>query len=217
MRRGNWWRNVSWNGEIEAAFFNKLARARNKTWYLRNQAAAIASNCPEVALRLLDQYFASGGDLQEAEAHFYRARAHIVLRDMDAAVLAFEATLAREDAVPNFLTWAFHELPVLIATERMSARYDRAVEVLMQRKDRLTFPVQLYQWHGALALILHEQGRASEARHEAHKALEAAEMTDSGFRYHPTLGLVSDTADEFGKRLRDIASERRSVLRWWRT
>lgn len=217
MGRGNWWRNVSWNEEIEAAFFNKLARARNKTWYLRNQAAAIASNCPEVALRLLDQYFASGGDLQEAEAHFYRARAHIALRDMDAAVLAFEATLAREDAVPNFLTWAFHELPVLIATERMSARYDRAVEVLTQHKDRLTFPVQFYQWHGALALILHEQGRTSEARNEAHNALEAADMTDSGFRYHPTLGLVSDTADEFGKRLRDIASERRSVFRWWRT
>jgi tetratricopeptide (TPR) repeat protein len=217
MGRGNWWRNVSWNGEIEAAFFNKLARARNKTWYLRNQAANIASNCPEVALRLLDQYFASGGDPQEAEAHFYRARAHIALRNMDAAVLAFEATLAREDAVPNFLTWAFHELPVLIATERMSTRYDRAVEVLMQHRGRLTFPVQLYQWHGALALILPEQCRTSEARNEARKALEAAERTDSGFRYHPTLGLVSDTADEFGKRLRDIASERRSVLRWWRT
>lgn len=216
MGRGNWWRNVAWNGEIEAAFFSRLARARNKTWYLRNQAAAIASNCPEVALRLLDQYFAMGGDLQEAEAHFHRARAYIALRNMDAAVLAFEATLAREEAVPNFLTWAFHELPVLIATERMSARYDRAIQVLMKNKDRLTFPLQLYQWHGALALILREQGRTSEARTEANKALEAGEMTDSGFRYHPTLGLVSDTADEFGKRLRDIAREPSSFLHWWR-
>jgi tetratricopeptide (TPR) repeat protein len=116
MGRDSWWRNTSWNAEIEAAFFTKLARARNKTWYLRNQARALASNCPEVALGLLDQYFALGGDLGQAEAHFYRARAYIALRNIDDAVLAFEAALAREDAVPNFRTWAFQELPVLIAT-----------------------------------------------------------------------------------------------------
>ncbi len=216
MGRDDWWRNASWNGEIEAVFFNKLARARNKTWYLRNQARALASSCPEVALRLLDQYFTLGGDLEQAGAHFYRARAHVALRNVDAAVLAFEAVLAREDAVPNFRTWAFHELPVLIAIERMSARYDRAIQVLVKHKDWLTFPVQLYQWHGALALILHEQGQTLEAENEAKQALEAAKMTHSGFQHHPNLGLVGDTADEFGNRLRQIASKPRSGLRWWR-
>jgi hypothetical protein len=39
-----------------------------------------------------------------------------------AAVLAFEAVLAREDAVANFRSWAFHEMPALIATERMHQR-----------------------------------------------------------------------------------------------
>jgi tetratricopeptide (TPR) repeat protein len=140
MGRDNWWRNTSWNEEIEVTFFSKLARARNKTWYLRNQARALASSCPEVALRLLDQYFASGGDLDEAQAHFYRARAYLALRNVDAAVVAFEAVLAREDAVPNFRTWAFHELPVLIATERMSARYDRAIQVLMKQQGLADFP-----------------------------------------------------------------------------
>src|SRR5215470_17323169 len=171
MGRDNWWRNASWNEEIEAAFFSKLARAKNKTWYLRNQARALASSCPEVALRLLDQYFALGGDLGQAEAHFYRARAYIALRDVDAAVRAFEAALAREDAVPNFRTWAFHELPVLVATERMSEHYERAIQVLTKHRDRLTFPVQFYQWHGSLALILHERGRTLEAENEARQAL----------------------------------------------
>jgi tetratricopeptide (TPR) repeat protein len=216
MGRDNWWRNTSWNKEVEATFFSKLARARNKMWYLRNQARALASSCPEVALRLLDQYFALGGDIDEAEAHFYRARAYIALRNVDAAVTAFEAVLAREDAVPNFRTWAFHELPVLIATERMSARYDRAIQVLMTHKDRLTFPAQLYQWHGALALILHEQGRTLEAKNEAELALEAARMTHSGFQRHPNIGLVHDTADEFGNRLRQIVGKPRFSFRWWR-
>ena len=215
MARDDWWRNTAWNEEIEAAFFGKLARARNKAWYLRNQAKALASTCPEAALRLLDHYFALGGDPQEAEAHFYRARAHVALGNMEAAVLAFEAVLAREDAVPNFRTWAFHEMPVLIARERMSAHYDRAVQVLMKGKNWLTFPIQRYQWHGALALILHEQGQTLEAENEARQALEAATMTHSGFQRHASLGLVGNTADEFGERLRQIAGERRSVLRWW--
>jgi tetratricopeptide (TPR) repeat protein len=216
MGRDDWWRNTSWNGEIEAAFFSKLARARNKTWYLRNQARALASSCPEVALRLLDQYFALGGDADQAEAHFYRARAHAALGNMEAAVVAFEAVLARENAVPSVRTWAFHELPVLIATERMRERYDRAIQVLIQGKDWLTFPIQRYQWHGALALILHEQGQTLEAENEAKQALEAAVMTHSGFQHHPNLGLVGDTADGFGARLRQIAGEPRSVLQWWR-
>jgi hypothetical protein len=86
----------------------------------------------------------------------------------------------------------------------------------MKHKDWLTFPVQLYQWHGALALILHEQDQTLEAENEAKQALEAAKMTHSGFQHHPNLGLVGDTADEFGNRLRQIASKPRSGLRWWR-
>jgi len=216
MGRDTWWRNTSWDEEIEAAFLGKLARARNKVWYLRNQGRFLASSCPEVALRLLDQYFALGADSSEAEAHFYRARAHLALRNVEAAILSFEATLAREEAAPLFRTWAFHELPVLIATERVSARYERAIQVLMKHKKWLTFPAQLYQWHGALALILLEQGRTVEAEKEAKQALEAANMTHSGFHYHPNLGLVGDSSDCFGNRLRKIVAERRSGLQWWR-
>jgi tetratricopeptide (TPR) repeat protein len=156
----------------------------------------------------LDQYFGLGGDLEQAEAHFYRARAYIALRDVQAAILSFDAVLAREEAFPNFQTWAFLELPVLIAIGRRRELYDRAIEILRSRKSRLTFPVQHYKWHGALALILHEQGWATEAQNAAKQALEAAEMTHSGYRYHPNVGLVGDTTDdELGTRLRKIAGE----------
>ena len=201
------WRNTAWNEEVEAIFFRKLGRARNKSWYLCNQSRALASSYPEVALRLLDQYFSLGGDLDQAAAHFYRARAHIALGDVHAAILSFEAALAREEAFPNFQTWAFLELPVLIAMERRQELYDRAIEILRSRKSRLTFPVQHYKWHGALALILHEQGWATEARNAAKQALAAAEMTHSGYQYHPNVGLVGATTDGFGIRLRKIVGE----------
>ena len=216
MGRDTWWQNTSWNEDIEAAFCSKLARARNKSFYLRNQARSLAASHPKVALRLLDRYFALGADSSEAEAHFYRARSYLALRNVDAAVSAFEATLAREGAVPNFRTWAFHELPVLIATERIRPLYDRAIQILMKHKDRLTFPIQRYQWHGALALILYEQGRTPEAEKESKEALGAAKLTHTGYQYHPNVGLVADTADEFGNRLRQIANRPSFGRRLWR-
>jgi hypothetical protein len=41
------------------------------------QSGAPASNFPEIALGLLDRYFALGGDLGQAEAHFYQAHANV--------------------------------------------------------------------------------------------------------------------------------------------
>jgi hypothetical protein len=49
-RRDTWWQNTSWNDDIEAAFCSKLARARNKSFYLRNQARSPAASHPKVAL-----------------------------------------------------------------------------------------------------------------------------------------------------------------------
>jgi len=41
-------------------------------------------------------------------------------------------------------------------------------------------------------------------------------MTHSGFQHHPNIGLVGDTADESGNRLRQIAGKPRSRFHWWR-
>ena len=61
-----------------------------------------------------------------------------------------------------------------------------------------------------------EQGQTLEAQNAAKQALEAAKQTHSGFQYHPNVGLVGDTTDEFGNRLRQIAGKPRSGLQWWR-
>jgi tetratricopeptide (TPR) repeat protein len=205
VARDDWWQNSSWNEDIEATFFRKLARARNKLFYLREQGAKLAADHPEVTLRLLDRYFALGADSSEAQAHFARGRAHGALRNVDAAIAAFEAALAREAAHQLFRTWVYLELPVLIATERRRALYDRALELLTKSTDRPHFPAELYKWHGARALILYDCGETPAARDAARQALQAAHMTHSGYRHHPNVGLVGDTSDAFGTRLREIA------------
>jgi tetratricopeptide (TPR) repeat protein len=216
MGRLDWCQNKSWNADIEAAFFAKLARAKNKAWYLRIQAASLVSSQPQAALGLLDRYFALGADSSQAEAHFNRGRAHAALRDVDAAIAAFEAAIACEDANPLFRTWVYVELPVLIATERKRALYGRAVELLTKNRDRPLFPAEFYKWHGAHALILHDRGETAQASDEARQALEAAGMTHSGFQYHPEVGLVTDTSDTFGTRLKQIAGEPRASPPRWR-
>ena len=214
MGRLDWCQNESWNADIEAAFFAKLARARNKTWYLQIQAGELVSGHPETALRLLDHYFALGADSSQAEAHFDRGRAHAALRNVDAAIAGFEAAVACEDANPLFRTWVYVELPVLVAIERKRALYDRAVELLTKNSDRPHFPAEFYKWHGAQALILHDRGETAQALDEARLPLDAAGMTHSGFPRHPEVGLVTDTSDTFGTRLKEIVGERRAGHPW---
>jgi tetratricopeptide (TPR) repeat protein len=153
VSRQDWSRNTSWNSEIENALFKKLARARDKSQYLRIQACTLAPRYPAVALRLLDHYFSLANHFDTAQAHVDRATAHLHLHQLDAAVLAYEAALAHETSHPSYRTQAYIELPFLIATERLSRQYDRAIALLEAQKNRLTFPLERFRWHCAVALI----------------------------------------------------------------
>ena len=61
-----------------------------------------------------------------------------------------------------------------------------------EAKARLMFAVDHFVFHATRALILSAQGDQVDARAEAKLALEAASRDNSGFRYHPNVGLVSD-------------------------
>ena len=205
MSQLDWFRNTSWDAKVEAAFFARLARARDKAQYLRIQASTLASSCPRVALRLLERYFALGEDFDMAQAHADRATAYLSLGQVDSAILAYEAALAREATHPNLLTQAYLELPFLIATRRLSEHYDRAVAVLESHKHRLMFPKDRFQWNCAAALIRSDQGDRRAAQDYARNALAASTETNSGFRYHPKVGLVTSTDDALFRRLSKLA------------
>ena len=190
MARDDWFRRNDWNAEIEAAFFEKLRRARDKKQYLRIQASTIAGRRPEVALRLLDEYFKLGDHFDQAQAHTDRASAYLALGHCEHAIVALEAALAREEQYPLLLTDAYLDLPFLIASNCIECRYKQALELLERHKARLTFPVDHFRWHAAYSLILSAQAQTASAREHARLALAAAAKDRSGFRYHPSVGLV---------------------------
>jgi tetratricopeptide (TPR) repeat protein len=202
--RSDWFRNKHWNAEIENAFFQKLARARDKAQYLRIQACELAPHEPDVALRLLDQYFALNDNSDHAQAHVDRATAFLALGNIEAAVSAYEAALAHEAEFPSRRSRAQLDLPYLIARKSLSAYYDRALELLEKRKEDLMFPVDHFQWHCSRAFILSERANRSSARDAAQAALAATGVPHSGFRYHPELGLANNVDPALIRRLKTL-------------
>jgi tetratricopeptide (TPR) repeat protein len=205
MARDDWFRNTEWNNAIEEAFFAKLRRARDKAQYLRIQACTIAKSHPEVALRLLDQYFNLGQHFDRAQAHVDRASAYLSLGDIEAAFKAYESALAIEEQFPSLQTNAYLELPFLVACSGTSGRYEQAMNLLRHHKSRLTFPIDHFRWHASQALILSELNQAPTARIHARQALQAASEDHSGFRYHRGIGLVREQHEDLRSRLCKLA------------
>lgn len=205
MANEDWFRNTSWDATIEAAFFKKLARARDKQQYLKIQASVLASRQPHVALRLLEQYFSMGDNLFHAEASRTKAEAHAALGEIDEAVAAFEAALAREESYGKLITNARLDYPYFIAIRGLKRLHDRALALVgAPRGDGLIFPAETYKRNAVRAVILAERGAAGEAREAALIALKAAGETHSGVARHPTVGLV-DADDPLRARVEEVA------------
>lgn len=197
----DWFRNTTWNVDVEKMFDEKLRRARRKGQYLRIQASTLARSHPEVALRLLDRYFRLPDDFDYAQAYVDRAEALLALDRVDEAVESYEAALVREQAFPNLQTQAYLDLPYLIATCGIRNLYGRAVDLLQTNEARLVFPVDRFRWYASRALIAASEGDRQSAKTNANRALEAAELNHSGFRYHASLGLVTGKYDDVIKKL----------------
>lgn len=205
MSREDWYRNKEWDSDIESAFFAKLKRARDKGQYLRIQACTLANTNPEVALRLLDEYFLLPARHDQSQAYVDRATSYLALGDLEQAISAYESALTREAELPKSLTQAYINLPYLIVSRELTEHYDRARKLLEDHVQRLMFPVDYFKWNACHALLAKAKGYVSEASRYASAALDAAKKTPSGFQYHATIGLVSHEHSEVLARLGAIS------------
>jgi Tfp pilus assembly protein PilF len=219
MARDDWYRNESWDADIEAVFRIRLARSRGQgPQYLKIQAGYLAASRPEAALGLIEEYFATGDQFAIVEAHCVRAQAYEARGELDEAVGAYKSALAWETAQSKVKTQAWLRCSRLIVDHRLSREYDWAWELLTDAAEDqvlLMFPADRYEWNGCCALLLAEMRHTEDAREFAERALRAAAETESRFRYHRKVGLVRDTSDEFGRRLKRLArpSKLRALFR----
>jgi tetratricopeptide (TPR) repeat protein len=205
MAATDWFRNTSWNPEIEANFFQKLGRARNKSQYLRIQAAYLQDSHPTVALDLLEQYFHLGDAFDMALAYDQQARTLTALGRTEEALLSYEAALERQRQHPLVGSNALLGYVGLIVEAKIDRMFDRALKLLDEHGNTWVFPVERYRANGARALLLDHFGRHKEAQVAATSAMTAAAETESGFQYHQDVGLVPASEDTFRIRVTALA------------
>jgi tetratricopeptide (TPR) repeat protein len=191
----DWFRNKTWSEAIGRRFEEKLRRARHKSQYLRIQASTLANSEPDIALRLLERYFAQDDKFDLVQAYCDQAAAFLKLDRIDDAITAYENALARETEFPHNKTYAYLDLPFLVATRAIRERFERASELLEIHKSRLMFPVDRFRWHAAQALIANARADATGASGHAVQALNEAKQEHSGFRYHAHVGLVGQRSE----------------------
>jgi tetratricopeptide (TPR) repeat protein len=205
MGRDDWFRNKKWDAASEAYFNEKLRRARDKAQPLRIQAYYLENTDPKAALALLDRYFALGNHFDMASAFLHQAEAHLTLGEQEEAVRSLEKALQRERDFPNVKTEAWSRFALLVGVKKLDHLYDRALQVLWENPLRShSFPVDVFRWHASFALIADAQGLRDYAAESAAKALEFADATHSGFRYHPDVGLVGSNYEGLKKELRRL-------------
>lgn len=201
MSSEDWYRNENWNASIEEHFYSKLKRTRTqRDQYLVIQALTLADIYPEVSLRLVNEYFESRKDqFDDIRALLAKANACKTLNDLDGCISAFKEVLGREREFPNYQTGVYLDYPYLVATQKIENEYANAVDVLNEHVDRLTFPLDYYKWHASKALINNDGS-------EAQKALDAAKVKRSGFRFHQDVGLVGKEHEKTIKHLCKIST-----------
>jgi tetratricopeptide (TPR) repeat protein len=196
-----WYRKSSWSEADKADFFAHLKRSRSafhKAQYLRIQAGHLQMiSTPEssrAALQLLDKVLAEFPEqiTEFAATCYQKAECLETLGDFAGAVEAYRNALEFERRYSNSTrTLAWLDFGCFAVRTRMKKIYDEVLAVLDEFKGRLMFPFERYKYFGILAMISEAWGDSATARDFARKALTAAAVTDSGFRYHPTVGLVS--------------------------
>jgi hypothetical protein len=191
MSDEDWYCNDTWNAEIEARFFEKLNRARFQRFhYIATQAHKLAESHPDVALRLLDL---EGPDWNPGT----RAKIMLGLGKISEAMSDYRMALDQEARRGNTHSHVHLTYALIVAERQISSDFADANAALDRYERHLAWPLEHFEWNAAKALLLNSVSHAREA-------LEYAEVTSSGFRYHQKLGVVGKAQEPLIERLLEI-------------
>ncbi len=138
-----------------------------------------------MALHLLDEYFALGEHFDWAQAFVAAAHAHLSLGKTDEAIQSLQKALERERQYPHVKTAAWSEFALLVADQELESHFEDALQVLNEHQSGFTFPVEVFKWNAASALIKARQGHRQTAKEHAIAALDAAKKELLRFQVPP--------------------------------
>ncbi len=213
MSREDWYRKTTWSEEDKALFYKRLNRSRtdyNKAQYLKIQAHYLQKAKPPFYSEAIDlinyllEHYPHPSHL--ASAYMQKAQCLDALGDISRAKDAYLLALIAEETPSGIKTTAPLEFAMFVVRHSLKDLYGKVFDILTQDKIKMLtlFPVGQYKACAALAIIADETGNKHEARKFAQKALDSAQVKDTGLKYHPTVGLVRDRGRKIQKRLEKI-------------
>ena len=194
MGREDWYRNTSWNDEIEAAFRERLNRSRqlfHKAQYLRIQGNILLSSkdisCQEVGISLMKELLNDYPD--NKDVIFSKFEAYVNLGDyyyytqekLDLAFECYKNAIAYDESMT---TGQWHAVMAYIKTAVLTKHeedYPDCYSRLEKADDRLVFPHEYYELGLSGALLYDAMGHYDAAKASASIALKAL-GTDSPFK-----------------------------------
>jgi tetratricopeptide (TPR) repeat protein len=219
VSKSDWYTRSTWTDQDADAFWARLRRVRdwrNAAQYIRVQAKTLEEHeLVDEAAALLERILADyPGNFDLPEVHHQLARCRERRGRIDEAVTHLRSALALEAANPSYQTRAWLTFGRLIVEHRLRSLYPEFLAVADAKADNadgllryLIFPVDRYLFSSTLAIIARDTGDQARARDQAKLALAAADRRDSGFRYHPDLGLVDATDTPLYREIASIAGD----------
>ena len=211
----DWFRRKTWTVRDRDEFFTRLKRSRgsfHKAQYARIQAYKLITtrkrDAYTAALELLDMILAEWReDAQLASVYDHRAECFLGLGDVARAVEAYRLVFQTQRVCKSELTMAHLDFGWLVVSAPLPELYDEAMAVLGEfHRETISFPVDRYRASAIQALILDARGQPEQARSYARIALQEEAAQHSGFRYHPTIGLVHAPDEKVHDRLQKLAA-----------
>ena len=220
MGTEDWYRNETWNAEIEEAFETRLKRSRgayHKAQYLRIQGSYLLesenTNIQSAGVMLM-QRIINEYPTEETSTIFGREQLgdfYFKKFDYKNAVCYYDFVndcCKKDRKYRNGVSRiADLKLVDVILKANLQDRFDEAYEICKnyQTKD-LHLNSDKYYYLELSALICSKSGQKDEAKKYAKEALGIAKVTDPQFRYHKNVGLVNASNEQLTK-LNQIANE----------
>jgi len=204
----DWYRRTTWTQEDQTAFFDRLNRSKgqyHKAQYLRIQASYLEDDYPDEALSLLSMVLNDFSEPSEMSQTFLqKAHCLISLSKTTEVIKVFRDVLAYEKMYPKYKTQGYLDFPIFIIAHKKTELYPEAKDILLSHEDRLMFPIDYYRYHTVLAVIEWQNENIDNAKSHVAQAKKVATQKHSGFRYHPSVGLIKEKDVEIQKLFRDI-------------
>jgi len=205
-----WYRRTTWTKVDEEEFFAKLKRARqgSRPQYLMIQASTLTGTTDPVLLdaaeflilKLLADY---------PDNKFERSSSLGLLGDIyryrqqyDTAISYYKNAIDFEKEYPQVQTGVFLEFAELVVKLDKREYFDFVEQTLSEKQEEYPFPLYKYKIFSLLAIINKIRGNTEVADRFAERADEYAAAKTSGFRYHPSVGIVTERDPDLDERMK---------------